>query len=348
MKIVRYVPENIMKLKLMSLLSKHVFNLNSPKAFRLMSESIKTGYEYSLWGVVKTHMQDFHYNMDIILKMEKENYCHPLRVVACRYAFSDRVYLWCDNMHSAIMYIRKYGADVTLKDIPFYIVYVNEGNVINICDCKEVVREDAVSLQGLSECSVKRFRRSDNIDLLNVGYTVEDFCKDNPEFLLYGRYNNGSIHLEDLRDKYIFWDIDGVLAPYRFNGHVSDPCGTDNGMSIKEIEEGVFLNRLPSRKMQELVCRCHAKQNIIMGHCLIQKEMDDKQLWLDKYYPSIKERLLTFCDIPKYKTILWYCSANNICLDEVIFVDDTVPILRETERNGIRSYHISSFLDLSI
>ena len=39
-----------------------------------------------------------------------------------------------------------------------------------------------------------------------------------------------------LRDKYVFCDIDGTLAPYRFNDHVSDPDGTDNGMSLREIE----------------------------------------------------------------------------------------------------------------
>ena len=57
---------------------------------------------------------------------------------------------------------------------------------------------------------------------------------------------NGSAPVEDLRNKYVFWDIDGTLAPYRFNGHVADPDGTNNGMSLKEIEEGVFLLRAPS------------------------------------------------------------------------------------------------------
>ena len=55
-----------------------------------------------------------------------------------------------------------------------------------------------------------------------------------------------------LRDKYVFWDIDGTLAPYRFNDHVSDPDGTDNGMSLREIEDGIFLTREPSKQMQKL------------------------------------------------------------------------------------------------
>ena len=80
-----------------------------------------------------------------------------------------------------------------------------------------------------------------------------------------------------LKDKYVFWDIDGTLAAYRFNSHVADPNGTDNGMSLEEIEQGIFLKRKPSKLMQKVLSECGAKQNIIMGHCQNQKEKDDKK-----------------------------------------------------------------------
>lgn len=57
----------------------------------------------------------------------------------------------------------------------------------------------------------------------------------------------GSIRKSDLEGKYVFGDIDGTLAPYRFNDHVSDPDGTNNGMSLKEISEHIFLTRKPSQ-----------------------------------------------------------------------------------------------------
>lgn len=149
---------------------------------------------------------------------------------------------------------------------------------------------------------------------------------------------------EDLKNKYIFWDIDGTLAEYRFNGHVGDPEGINNGMSIKEIYDGVFLSRQPSKHMQKILDNCNAKQHIVMGHCQIQKEMDDKQIWLDKYYPIIKERLLVYEDKSKADTILAYCKEHNIDLKNIIYVDDVISFLREAERKGIKSYHISSFL----
>lgn len=149
----------------------------------------------------------------------------------------------------------------------------------------------------------------------------------------------------ELKDKYVFWDVDGVLAPYRFNGHLADPDGTENGMSLREIQDGVFLYREPSKYMQKVVAECGAKQSIAMGHCRVEKEKLDKEIWIDKFYPMIKERLLVYVDESKADTILCYCKEQNIDVKEVIFVDDTLLYLREAERKGITSYHISSFLD---
>ncbi len=36
----------------------------------------------------------------------------------------------------------------------------------------------------------------------------------------------------ETKNKYMFWDIDGTLAPYRFNGHLCDPDGSKYGLSF--------------------------------------------------------------------------------------------------------------------
>jgi hypothetical protein len=157
----------------------------------------------------------------------------------------------------------------------------------------------------------------------------------------------GSVRKSDLENKYVFWDIDGTLAPYRFNDHVSDPEGTNNGMSLKEISEHIFLTRKPSQHMMKVVYSCGARRNFIMGHCQVQQEMDDKQLWLDKHFPIIKrqDRLLTFENISKADSIIEYCAGHRIDLKDAVYVDNVLVFLREAERKGIKSYHISSFLD---
>ena len=157
--------------------------------------------------------------------------------------------------------------------------------------------------------------------------------------------NSGMITKRELENKYVFWDIDGTLAAYRFNGHVADPDGTENGMSLEEIEQGVFLKRKPSLLMQKVLEECNSKKNIIMGHCQNQKEKEDKQIWLDEYYPIIKERLLVLENVSKADCIIQYCKEKRIELKKVIYVDDVIKFLREAERKGIQAWHISSFLD---
>lgn len=97
--------------------------------------------------------------------------------------------------------------------------------------------------------------------------------------------------------------------------------------------------------MQKVVNECGSKCNIIMGLCQNQKELEDKQIWLDRHYPNIKERLLVFENVSKAECMLDYCKRNKIDLAEVVYVDDVLKFLREAERKGIQSWHISSFLD---
>ncbi len=156
---------------------------------------------------------------------------------------------------------------------------------------------------------------------------------------------NGNARIEDLKNKYVFWDIDGTLAPFRFNNHIADPNGTDNATSLQEIEDGIFLTRKPSKHMQNVLATCNAKENIVMGHYVAEKEIKDKQPWLDMYFPMIKERLLVARSTSKADTILQYCADYGINLSDVVYVDDVITFLMEAERKGIKSYHISSFLD---
>ena len=168
---------------------------------------------------------------------------------------------------------------------------------------------------------------------------MRDFGKDMETFVY------GDARIKDLQNKYVFWDIDGTLAPYRFNDHVADPDGTNNGMSLKEIEDFVFLFRAPSMHMQKVLSQSNAKQHIVMGHCQVKKEKSDKEIWLNIHYPQIKDRLLVYEDKSKADTIVDYCKEHNIELKDVVFVDDVIPFLREAEGKGIKSFHISSFLD---
>lgn len=46
--------------------------------------------------------------------------------------------------------------------------------------------------------------------------------------------------IKALKNKYVYVDIDGTLAEYRFNNHVSAKDGTANEQTIEEVENHIF------------------------------------------------------------------------------------------------------------
>lgn len=153
-----------------------------------------------------------------------------------------------------------------------------------------------------------------------------------------------SLYMEDLADKVIFWDIDGVLAPYRFNGHVG-VLDTYDGMTREEVMNDIFILRKPSKYVRSIAMSCKARRHVVCGHVLYAKEMKDKEVWLDEHYPFIKDRLFIQCGDSKAIAILDYCGKNGINLNDVLFIDDRLDILREAESKGINAWHISSLMD---
>ena len=47
----------------------------------------------------------------------------------------------------------------------------------------------------------------------------------------------------------------------------------------------------------------------------------------------------------KPEVILEYIKYLNINIEDVIFIDDRIDVLRKAELLGIKSYHPSSFID---
>ena len=154
-----------------------------------------------------------------------------------------------------------------------------------------------------------------------------------------------SIKKEDLEGKIVFWDLDGTLAPFRFNGHIGDREGSRHGMSMREVEEGIYLARTPSKFMQRVVRDCNAEKHIILTHCHCDREIADKHKWLDLHFPMIRERFVIDENISKIDTILGYCKDHGIDLSRVVYIDDGLQFVKDAERSGIPSWHVSSLFD---
>mgnify|MGYP006954582522 FL=1 len=139
------------------------------------------------WGLHVGHASDIQYHINSIVQMERDEYNPAIRVVICKYDFCDTHIVWIDNLHSAIKYIREYGKNVKLGDIPFYIVDISDYDHPSIHGYKGSLRERYEDILGAVSCAYKRFRRSNSKKLIEIGYTVKDFLYDNP--MLYTELN---------------------------------------------------------------------------------------------------------------------------------------------------------------
>lgn len=176
-------------------------------------------------------------------------------------------------------------------------------------------------------------------------------------------------------DKYVYIDIDGTLAEYRFDDHLSAKDGTDNGMTMQEIEDHIFLRSRPLKLVQNTIKRANIRGIWVCGDIISPIELEDKFVWLNKNCPGINfNGFFWFADDKYWSSFLscfdfsdndydivtpygiiikgnkkrmwdWIVKHNFHNLKDTVFVDDKLPYLKYAEEIGIASYHMSSFID---
>ena len=115
--------------------------------------------------------------MNNILRQERDNYNHALRIVITNDLATNKRYIWTDNLHSTIKYIREKGLKTKLIDVPFYVIDLTT-TMITVIDVNNSVRQSLKDIQGAIRSAVNRVRRS-TPNLMALNYTVKDFLTDN-------------------------------------------------------------------------------------------------------------------------------------------------------------------------
>ncbi len=186
---------------------------------------------------------------------------------------------------------------------------------------------------------------------------------------------NNKRMIKTLKNKYIYVDIDGTLAEYRFNNHVSAKDGTTNGQTMEEIENHVFLHSKPLKAVINTLKKARKRGIWICGAIISPIELEDKVVWLNKYCLYIEfngyfwfvaeeywDTFLNYfncdkndCDIvTQYGVIIkgsknnmwdWIVNHNFHKLEETVFIDDVLSYLKQAEEKGVTAYHISSFIE---
>ena len=155
--------------------------------------------------------------------------------------------------------------------------------------------------------------------------------------------------IEKLRDKYVFFDVDGTLSEYRYNYKLyGGGCPELGCQSLEDLLfNDLYYNARPLKTMQRIINELDSNKIFILGAITTNTEINQKYRWLSKHYPSIKmENVFFICStLLKPEVIIECCKHYEIDIKDVAFVDDRIDVLRKAESLGIKSYHPSSFTE---
>ena len=134
--------------------------------------------------------------------------------------------------------------------------------------------------------------------------------------------------IKTLKNKYIYVDIDGTLAEYRFNNHVSAKDGTANGQTMEEIGNHVFV---PEEYWDNFL-------EYFDHNNSLEYKLASNDTYIETKYGAIMKG-------SKTRIWDWIISHNLHKLEETVFIDDVLSYLKQAEEKGVTAYHISSFIE---
>ena len=155
--------------------------------------------------------------------------------------------------------------------------------------------------------------------------------------------------LEKLKDKYVFFDIDGTLSEYRYNDKLY--ASSNNEIGAQSLYDLLFNNLYcqarPLKTMQNIISKLDSDKIFVLGACVVNNEAIQKYKWLEEYYPNFRKDHVIFVNstLLKPDVIVEYAKHYNIPVSETVLVEDRLDALRKAEEMGITSYHISSFIE---
>lgn len=154
---------------------------------------------------------------------------------------------------------------------------------------------------------------------------------------------------EKLKEKYVFFDVDGTLAEYRYkNVLYAGRCPELGCQSLEDLLfNDLFYRARPLKTMQKIIEKLDSDKVFILGTIATNNEVDQKYLWLSENYPNIKrENIFFICStMLKPEVIIECCKHYDIDIKDAVFVDDRLDVLRKAEELGIIAYHPSSFME---
>lgn len=155
--------------KLTDIQSKHFINLGNNE--KLNELSAKVDYKYSVFG--SNHNSNVLEEKNRIINMSQSSCERPLRFVIDSFGR-----IWADNTHWCIAYILKYGYDVTIADVPAYIVDFRK-DIPTIVNIKNTVYDSVSNINNAISCAKEIQNRVDvGWRDLETSYCIKNLIKE--------------------------------------------------------------------------------------------------------------------------------------------------------------------------
>ena len=156
--------------KLIDTHSKHIARINeSTNTVHRLSQ--KVGYNIDIIGSHrKTILEDERQRI--------QNMKNATCLRAARFVISSDGRVWADNTHWTIAYILRFGCDVTLKDIPSYVVDFRS-NIPIIIEYKNILFDSLYCIKSAVACAKRIQDRLDNgWRPIDISFTINDLIND--------------------------------------------------------------------------------------------------------------------------------------------------------------------------
>jgi FMN phosphatase YigB (HAD superfamily) len=144
-----------------------------------------------------------------------------------------------------------------------------------------------------------------------------------------------------MNNKHVFIDMDGTITTF---------TGPNTKVYLTEEElntPGLFYNKLPlTSLMTELINYFDNSTLYILSASPSDHGIDEKNKWLDKYFPLPKENryFVRYQQQDKVEKLIELITDLDIPKEDVILIDDDHKILFKAESLGIQVFHPSYFI----